>query len=215
MSTTMPAETGARLKIAKLATEVLAPWVWVLTMPLAIAWPATGYQLGPALWWGLLVGFTGAVIPMAVIIFGAKRGRWDGHHVTNREGRLIPILACIGSVALGLVVIVLGDGPREMTALTVSMIVSLVVCLAITQGAKIKVSFHAAVPAGVVITLVGTYGPWALLVAPVAALVAWSRIEINNNVPGKGHTIREAVLGTAVGAIVGGGGYWGLLMLLT
>jgi hypothetical protein len=197
------------LRFARFATEVLAPWVWVLTLPLAVAWAATGHRALPALGWGLLISVTGSLIPMAVIVRGAKRGKWDGHHVTNRAGRRIPLLAAGASLGLGFVVLLAGGAPAQLIALAASMLASLLVAVAITFGAKFKISLHAAVASAAVVVLALTYGPWALLLTLPAAWVAWSRVALRD------HTTPEVLAGLLMGVVVGGGGYWALLTALT
>ncbi|WP_158843675.1 phosphatase PAP2 family protein [Saccharothrix deserti] len=196
--------TGASATpLARLVTEVLAPWVLVLSLPLLVAWHATR-SVPETLLWGAVVGLTGSVIPMAVIVRGARRGRWEGHHVTNREGRLVPLLVCVASLGLGIAALTFGGAPRAMVALALSMFLSLLVCLAVTFGLPVngvrgwKVSVHAAVAAGAVAVLTITYGPWVLLAAPLVALVAWSRVALGD------HTKAQVVVGVVLGAVVGG-----------
>ncbi|SEP90428.1 PAP2 superfamily protein [Lentzea xinjiangensis] len=187
--------------VARGATEVLAPWVWVVLLPFAVA-AASGDGFWRTLLWGLVVAVTASVIPMAVIVRGARRGRWDGHHVTNREGRLVPLVTAGASLAAGTVVMVLGNAPATMLALAGSMFASLVVSMAITFGLKWKISLHAAVAWAAVATLTTVYGPWWLLLAAPAALVAWSRVELGD------HTTAQVLGGTAMGVVVGGGSFW-------
>ncbi|MBE8520201.1 hypothetical protein ILP97_22345 [Amycolatopsis sp. H6(2020)] len=197
------------LRFARLATEVLAPWVWVLTLPLAVAWAATGHRPLPTLGWGLLISVTGSLVPMAVIVRGARRGKWDGHHVTNRAGRRVPLLVAGVSLGLGFVVLLAGSAPAPLIALAASMLASLLVAVAITFGAKFKISLHAAVASAAVVVLALTYGPWALLLALPAAWVAWSRVALRD------HTTPEVLAGLLMGVVVGGGGYWALLTALS
>lgn len=194
-------------RIARGATEVLAPWVWVLTLPFAVAAATEG--LWQTLLWGFVVAMTASVIPMAVIVRGARRGKWDGHHVTNREGRLVPLLVAGASLTAGMVILVLGGAPHQMLALAGSMFASLLASMAITFGAKWKISLHAAVAFAAVVTLALIYGPWLLLVALPAALVAWSRVELGD------HTTAQVVAGSIMGVIVGGGSFWALNQLLS
>lgn len=187
-------------RVARGATEVLAPWVWVILLPFAVAAASEG--LWKTLLWGFVVAVTASVIPMAVIVRGARRGKWDGHHVTNREGRLVPLVTAGASLAAGTVIMVLGDAPRSMLALAGSMFASLIVSMAITFGLKWKISLHAGVAWAAVVTLAIVYGPWLLLVALPAALVAWSRVELGD------HTTAQVLAGTAMGVLVGGGSFW-------
>jgi hypothetical protein len=194
-------------RIARLATEVLAPWVWVLGLPLAIGWHAT-HHIGESLLWGLVVGISGSVIPMIVIVRGARRGNWDSHHVNNREGRAIPFIVICSSLAIGIAVLVLGGAPTEMIALGVAMMLMVLASIAITFGAHWKVSMHAAVAVGAVVILVIAYGPWSALLTAAAVLVAWSRVKLRD------HTTAQVVVGGIVGVFAGGSAYWVLLTAL-
>ncbi|WP_410648189.1 hypothetical protein [Amycolatopsis sp. cmx-4-54] len=207
----VPADTtpaSVRQRSARIATEVLAPWVWVLLLPLAVAWQVTNHHLGETLLWGLITGVFGSILPMAVIVRGAKKGQWDSHHVTNRAGRVIPFAACIGFLAIGFGILIIGNAPRELIALAAAELFSLVVSVAITFGAKFKVSMHAAVAAGAVAVLVQVYNPWAALLLLGVAWVCWSRVEL------KDHTTAEVTVGTLVGLLVGGGAYLALAAAL-
>jgi membrane-associated phospholipid phosphatase len=195
------------ISLARVVTEILAPWVWVLGLPFAVAAQATR-QLDATLLWGLVVGVTGSVIPMIVIVRGAKKGKWDSHHVTNREGRVVPFLACLISVAGGITILLIGDAPIQMTALSTSMFVSLIVSVILTFRLRWKVSMHAAVATGAVVVLMVTFVPWLAVAGLAVVLVAWSRIRLGD------HTISEILGGVAVGALVGGLLYWALVSLL-
>ncbi|OXM45674.1 hypothetical protein CFP71_38270 [Amycolatopsis thailandensis] len=199
---------GTRRRLARIATEVLAPWVWVLGLPLIVAWKVTGYHLGETLLWGLIVGVTGSLIPMAVIVRGAKKGKWDSHHVTDRAGRLVPFAVCIGSLAAGFVLLVIGNAPHEMIALAAAELVCLVAALAITFGWKFKISMHAMVAAGAAVMLIRVYGPWLALIFLGVGWVCWSRVELGD------HTRAEVTAGTAAGVVLGGGVYLALEMIL-
>ncbi|MEU9690947.1 hypothetical protein [Amycolatopsis japonica] len=201
----MPTQTteapGTRRQLARIATEVLAPWVWVLGLPLIVAWKVTGYHVGETVLWGLVVGVTGSLIPMAVIVRGARKGKWDSHHVTDRAGRFVPFAVCIGSLTAGFVVLIAGDAPHEMIALAAAELVCLVAALAITFGLEFKISMHAMVAAGAAVMLIRVYGPWLALVFLGVGWVCWSRVELGD------HTKAEVTAGMAVGVVLGGGVY--------
>ncbi|MDX8053480.1 phosphatase PAP2 family protein [Lentzea sp. BCCO 10_0798] len=195
-------------RFARICTEVLAPWVWVLGLPLAVAWQAT-HHVWQALLWGLVVGITGSVIPMVVIVRGAKKGRWDSHHVTNREGRVVPFVACTSSLAAGIIVLLFGGAPSDMLALALAMFATLVVSVIITFGLSWKVSMHSAVAAGAVMILAIAYGPWLWFTMFAAVLVSWSRVRLGD------HTAAQVTVGTGVGLLAGGFLYWWLAAALT
>ncbi|WP_414942456.1 hypothetical protein [Amycolatopsis sp. cmx-11-51] len=200
---------GTRHRLARIATEVLAPWVWVLGLPLIVAWKVTGYHLGETVLWGLIVGVTGSLIPMAVIVRGARQGKWDSHHVTDRAGRLVPFAVCIGSLAAGFVTLIAGGAPHEMIALAAAELVCLVAALAITFGFKFKISMHAMVAAGAGVMLIRVYGPWLALVLLGVGWVCWSRVELGD------HTRAEVTAGMTAGVVLGGGVYLLLETVLT
>jgi hypothetical protein len=205
---TESAPSEARRRAARVATEVLAPWVWVLGLPLVVAWQVTGHHHGETLLWGLIVGVTGSLIPMAVIVRGAKKGKWDGHHVTNRAGRLVPFAACISSLAAGFAILLIGNAPREMVALAAAELACLVVALAVTFGLKFKISIHAVVAAGATVMLMKVYSPWLAVLFLAVAWVCWSRVELRD------HTTAEVATGSLAGIVVGGGGYLALVAAL-
>lgn len=151
-----------------------------------------------------MVGVTGSVIPMGVIVWGARQGRWASHHVTNREGRVIPFAACITSMCAGLATLIAGSAPHEMISLATAMFVSLIVTAAITFGARWKISMHAAVASGATLILMDVYGPWLAALGVGTALVCWSRVELGD------HTLAQVLVGAATGALTGGALYVGL-----
>ncbi|MGW5053778.1 hypothetical protein [Actinokineospora sp. NPDC004072] len=181
--------------IARVATEVLSPAVVVLVLPLVVAWHATGH-LGAALVWGLAVALFASVLPMLFIIRGAKAGRWDGHHVRDREHRAVPLLVGLASAAVGVAVLVFAGAPRDVLALSAAMVATLAVCLVVTRVWKI--SLHAAVSGGAVAMITLLYGPWALLLLAPLALVCWSRVVLGD------HTAAQVVAGALTGPLVGG-----------
>lgn len=207
MTSSGPARTGSRptatrQRAARVLTEVLAPWVLVLVLPAAVALGAAR-DVVPALLWGLVVALTSSILPMAVIVRGARTGRWQGHHVRDREGRLIPFLVLIASSLGGLVALLAGGAPWPLVALDIGMISTLLLTGAITAGWK--VSMHTAVAGGAVVILAATYSAslWALSV--LVAAIGWSRVELGD------HTRAQVVVGAIAGALGGGAPYAALL----
>ncbi|MGX7826695.1 hypothetical protein ACTG9Q_16540 [Actinokineospora sp. 24-640] len=183
------------IPVARVATEVFSPAVVVLVLPMVVAWHATG-QVGPTVLWGLEVALFSSVLPMLFIIRGARAGRWDGHHVRDREHRTVPLLVGLASSVVGIAILLLADAPGEVLALSVAMVVTLAVCLAVTRFWKI--SLHAAVSGGAVALVTLLHGPWSLLLLAPLALVCWSRVVLGD------HTAAQVVVGALTGPVVGG-----------
>lgn len=183
-------------RVALLLTELLSPAVVALVLPLALAWHATGHDVAATLGWGALTAVFFCVLPMAFLVRGARRGRWDGHWVRDRADRTLPLLVCLGSALAGMAVMLMGGAPRAVVALAWAMIVTLATCLVITRWWK--VSIHATVAAGAVAMVAYLYGPWLLLLALLVALVCWSRVAVED------HTVTQVVAGTILGPVVGG-----------
>lgn len=183
-------------RLARIVTEAFSPAFVVIALPLAVAWQATEHHPGVTLLWGAVVATFYSVLPMIFIVHGARRGRWDGHHVRDREHRRLPMLMCLVSALAGLAILLLGDAPRNVIALAASMIVTLLVCLAITQWWK--VSLHATVAGGAVATVALLYGPALLLLIAPLILVCWSRVKLTD------HTVSQVVVGALLGPLVGG-----------
>ncbi|MFI5766290.1 hypothetical protein ACIA8F_35825 [Streptomyces sp. NPDC051563] len=188
MTATLTQPTESRS--ARLITDGLDPKTWIIADTLLIGWHAAGLA---GIGWGLLGCLFAAVIPLAFIKYGIRRGRWADRHVGQRRQRIVVMVFIIGSVATGILLMALLGSPRTMIALIAAMLVTLAALLAVTPAWKISV--HAAVSAGSLAMLAMTYGPWLLLACPVVAVVCWSRVEL------KDHTLAQVIAGTAVGAL--------------
>jgi membrane-associated phospholipid phosphatase len=184
------------VRAAKAVTEVCSPAVVVFLLPIAVAWQATAYRLLPTLGWGLVVAVFTSVLPMVFIVRGARRGRWDGHHVRDREHRFLPLVVALGSGAVGLVALLAGHAPRDVIALACSMLVTLAVCILITRWWK--VSLHTTVAGGAAATITLLYGPAWLASFLLVALIGWSRVVLTD------HTVAQVIAGALLGPVSGG-----------
>jgi hypothetical protein len=189
------AETPARDRIARIASEVLAPAVLVAALLLAVGWQA-GDEPGVSRWWGLPGALFAAGLPLAYVLRGVRKGRLSSHHIPEREHRRVPLLVGIVSVAIGLAVLVLLGAPRDVLALLAAGGAGLVVFTAVTHWWKM--SIHAGVAAGSAATLVAVYGPVALVGAPLVVLACWARVRLS------AHTRAQVIAGAAVGALIAG-----------
>jgi membrane-associated phospholipid phosphatase len=181
--------------VARLLTEVLAPWVIVLALPFPVAWHSTA-SAGSAVLWAVVGGVCGSLVPMAFILRAVRSGTVTDHHVGIREQRFGPLLVCAGSVVAGIGVLVVAGAPGEVVALSVAEFAGLAVTIPITFWWKVSV--HSMVAAGAAAILVILGGPvLAVMALPVAA-VAWSRVRLGDHTPG------QVVVGALLGAAVAG-----------
>jgi membrane-associated phospholipid phosphatase len=192
-----------RRRVARIVTEVLSPAVVAVALPLAVAWHATGQSVLATVAWGVVVAVFFSVLPMVFLVRGARKGRWEGHWVRDRADRTVPLLVCLLSAMVGMVIMLTGGAPDELLALSWAMIITLAVCLVVTRWWKISV--HAAVAGGAVVMLAFVYGPWMLSLALLAALVCWARVEVED------HTPAQVTLGALVGPVVGGATFFAML----
>jgi hypothetical protein len=178
---------------ARAITEVLAPWVVVLVLPVPIAWHSTGRIL-PTLLWSLVTAVCGSLVPMAVILRAVRTGAITDHHVGRRDQRFWPLVLASGSVVAGLGILVVAGAPSAMVALCAAELAALAVALVISVWWKISV--HAMVAAGAATMVTLTFGAaLAVLAVPVAA-VCWSRVRLRD------HTWPQVTLGAILGAVV-------------
>jgi membrane-associated phospholipid phosphatase len=190
-----PPRPSARRRLARLATEVLAPAPTVAVLLLLVAWRSAPTP-GEALKWGGLAALFASLVPFGYILRGVRRRRLTDRHVRVRAQRPVPLLAGIGSVLVGLTLLALWGAPPDLVALVAAMAVGLVTVLLVTLFWK--VSIHAAVIAGAVVILVLVFGPWLVLLSPLVALVGWSRVEAGD------HSPAQVIVGVLLGGVVAG-----------
>ncbi|SDN03073.1 phosphatase PAP2 family protein [Allokutzneria albata] len=189
MTTDSP--TVAR-KVAKAVTEVLSPYVVLAVLAFAVgAWPHP--ERPAALWWAAALTLGSCVIPYVFVVNGARRGRWDGHHVNDRAGRLVPLVIITASIVVVTVAMGVTRAPAHVFALGLGEVVLIVVLGLITVLGRWKVSVHAAVGAAALVIVSILYGLDWLALAPVVMLLCWSRVELED------HTPAQVLVGTVLG----------------
>jgi membrane-associated phospholipid phosphatase len=190
---TTPTRPSARRKVARLATEVLAPAPTAAALLVAVAWrSASGTAQGAG--WALLAVLIVILVPLLYVVRGVRRRRFSDHHVGVREQRPLPLLVGVASVLIAWALLAAAGAPRDLVALVGAMAVGLSASLLVTLVWKISV--HAAVSAGAVVILVLIFGPALLILASLAVLVGWARVELGD------HTPPQVVTGAGLGAFV-------------
>ncbi|GAB7051801.1 hypothetical protein [Catenuloplanes indicus] len=191
MSVTAPEKTTVD-RLARVITEAFAPTIWAVTMPFVFAIEQTRSPAG--FWWALLAAIPCALIPYGIVRYGVMRGTLTDHHIGRREQRRTPLLLAIASVLAGLLLIWLLEAPSHLIGIIVVMLG--VLTLVMLSNLVWKLSVHAAVAAASTIGLIWLFGPPLLILVPVVAAVAWSRVRLAD------HTWLQVAAGTAGGAAV-------------
>jgi membrane-associated phospholipid phosphatase len=148
--------------------------------------------------WALFATCFAGVLPMLFIRLGMRSGRFGDRYVGDRAKRTQVIPVVMASVLVGLALMAALGAPRELTAMIVAMLATLVPILVITSLAKWKVSIHTAVSGGAVAMLAVALGFWWLLGGAVVVLVACARVAVRD------HTAAQTAVGALVGAVTAG-----------
>lgn len=183
----LPAESRPARRI----TDWLEPKNWIIAVTLLVGWHTAGWT---GVGWGVVGAFFAAIVPLAFIKYGLRKGYVGDRHVGARPARLVVMGLALLSVAAGIVLMAAADAPRTMIALIVTMLVSLTILVLITFAWKISV--HQAVSAGACAILIQTYGPWMALGFFLVVIVGWSRIELRD------HTRNQVIAGTILGTVL-------------
>lgn len=184
-----------RQLLARGVTEVFAPGNLVIGVLLVTGWNST-WPSPTGIGWGALAAAFCGILPYSLLIYGSRHRWWTDRHVRLRRQRAIPLVATLGSVCVGVGLLVVLGAPRQLLVLVLAMLAGLLVSLAIT--AVWKVSVHTAVAAGTVVVLAEVFTPVAALGAVVVALIGWSRVCLAD------HTTVQVIGGAVVGAAVAG-----------
>ncbi len=185
----VPARTGTA-RWAKAITDTGAPWVLNAVVPVLI-----GAALG-APWWGAFVSLVAGVLPIVMIVALMVRRRVGDVHVTDRSERTGVIAGIVAFVLVGLVVELAASAPAWSVAVTAAGLVTILVVGAVTVLGRWKVSVHTAVAAGWVVLAAMLVTPWALVTAPLVAVIGWSRVVLRD------HTTAQVLVGTGLGAMM-------------
>ncbi|MFE9253903.1 hypothetical protein [Streptomyces sp. NPDC006879] len=195
-STEIDSTTTPENRAARLVTDHFEPKNWIIAVTLLVGWHVDGPS---GVGWGLLGALFAAVLPVAFIKLGIRRGTWADRHLGVRQQRLLVMVFIICSVATGTLLMRLLGAPAAMVALIAAMVTTLVILMAVTTLWKISV--HTAVSSGSIAILALEYGPWMLAAYPLTALIGWSRIALRD------HTPAQVVMGSVLGAVVAAATY--------
>ncbi|MFI7415258.1 hypothetical protein ACIBU0_42160 [Streptomyces sp. NPDC049627] len=197
MTSTMtptPAPAREENRAARLITDGMEPRNVIVAVSLGVGLaqnnPVTGVL------WALEAILFAAVLPMAFIKYGMRKGMWADRHIGQRQRRMILIPVIMALVGLGIGGMLWFDAPTDMVALVVAMLATLAVLLPVT--AFWKISVHTAVAGGALAMLALTWGPLVWLAYPLVAVIAWSRISLRD------HTLAQTIAGAIAGTVTAG-----------
>jgi membrane-associated phospholipid phosphatase len=182
-----------RLRVARLVGELLSPPPILAVLALVVAWDSSPTP-AMAILWGGIAAVSASVLPYALILRGVRRGRLSDKNISLREQRIRFAVVAITSILTGLAVLAAFDAPAEMVALQASIAVGVACGWVITIWWKISV--HAAIAAGAATVLLLVFGLALLVVWPLVALIAWSRVQVGD------HTPAQVLAGIALGIVV-------------
>lgn len=175
-------------KWARIVTNVGAPWVLNAVVPVIF-----GVARGD-LWWALFVSLMSGVLPILMIVAMMARRRVADVHVTNRAERTAVLAGIIVLAVAALVIELVAAAPSWVIAMTAAGVATIGLIGAITVAGRWKISVHTAVAGAWIVLGAGLITPWVLLAAPLAVLIAWSRLILRD------HTRSQALAGAALGA---------------
>lgn len=118
----MPVTEVRRRRLARLLTEVGAPVVTLVLLPIVIGLHSAETIRSGLAWGGVAALFFG-VIPFAYVLRGVRLGRWSDHHVSERKQRKPVFLFSLASMLLGVVVLVMGGAPRDLVAFVQTLLI--------------------------------------------------------------------------------------------
>lgn len=190
-------ESSALGRVARVATEVAQPPL-VLSVLLVLASILENPVL-PYVSTGLVAALSICLIPFAVVVVMARRGRLTDHHVGDKRQRRGVMLWTLGSAIVGAGLLTLMDTPRPLWGLIGGIFAGILTLIVISP--VWKVSGHAMTLGGATVTSLLMFG-WAGLPVLVAApLVCWSRVYL------KDHSAAQVIVGFLVGAVAFGISY--------
>ena len=173
-------DTHMRRKLARIATNVLNPFILSLLILILLSAESTS-STDEAIKWSL-IGLALSVFPVfTVVIYLVSKKKLDGIFINPRRQRHRIYLLAILCAVIGYVVLITLDAPHLLITTFVTGLVAVIVFMAINLFWKI--SLHTAFITGSVTVLIivyGTMAAWTVLFVP---MVAWARIEMKYHTP--------------------------------
>ncbi|HJT59317.1 MAG TPA: phosphatase PAP2 family protein [Ktedonobacteraceae bacterium] len=174
------------VRFARVISTVLNPVSVSLPFVLLVVFYHAQNQLA-ALIYALIALFFLSVGPLIYVMIGVRTGKLSDFDLSHRSQRAGPFLFGIISTSIGLAVLSLLHGPRDLeTALLLTVITAIVLMVTTLWW---KISLHASTMAGAATVLTALYGIALLPSFLLLVLVSWSRVVLRR------HTVAQVVAG--------------------
>ncbi|HLH63612.1 MAG TPA: phosphatase PAP2 family protein [Ktedonobacteraceae bacterium] len=185
--TQAPVVKPRHVRFARIVSTVLTPVSVSLPFVLLVAFYHARNQLA-ALIYALITLFFLSVGPLIYVVIGVRTGKLSDFDVSRRSERAGPFLFGIISTSIGLLVLSLLHGPRDLQTALILTTISAVILMVTTLWWKI--SIHASTMAGAATMLTVLYGLALLPLFLLLVLVSWSRVVLRR------HTVAQVVAGS-------------------
>ena len=182
-----------KLRVARKISNILSPVTISGPVVLLVALYHTTNVLASLAYSGVTLFFL-SVGPMAYIAIGVRLGKFSDMDVSRRAERVGPFLFGITSTSVGLLVLMLVHGPKNLETVMFSTALSSVILMVTTLWWKI--SIHASSLAGAATILTALYGIVMLPVFLLVLLVSWSRVVLRR------HTVAQVIAGSLLSILL-------------
>jgi membrane-associated phospholipid phosphatase len=182
-----------RLQVARQVSNVLSPFSVSLPLVFLVALYHAPMR-GQALFYAFVTVFFLSVGPLLYIIVGVRLGKFSDLDVSVRSQRTWPFVFGVASALVGLFILALTGGSRNLETLLLITTLSGTILMVVTLWWKI--SLHASSVAGAATLLTAFYGVIMLPAFLLVVAVSWSRVMLRR------HTIAQVTAGALLGIVL-------------
>ena len=181
------------VRFARIVSNILAPVTISLPFVVLVAFYHTRNQLA-AIVYAFITLFFLSIGPLIYVVIGVRTGKLSDLDVSRRSERAGPFLFGIISTSIGLLVLSLVHGPKDLQTALILTAISAVILMVTTLWWKI--SIHASTMAGAATMLTVLYGMALLPLFLLLVLVSWSRVVLRR------HTVAQIVSGSLLNIVL-------------
>jgi membrane-associated phospholipid phosphatase len=181
------------VRFARIVSTILAPVTISLPFVVLVAFYHTRDQLA-AIVYAFIALFFLSIGPLIYVVIGVRTGKLSDLDISRRSERAGPFLFGIISTSIGLLVLSLVLGPKDLQTALILTTISAVILMVTTLWWKI--SIHASTMAGAATMLTVLYGMALLPLFLLLVLVSWSRVVLRR------HTVAQVVAGSLLSIVL-------------